>query len=173
MYGELTAAEIDALLRRHRYGRVGFTLDDETYVIPINYGYDGACLFGQAPTGSKGQMPGGTKIAGMRQHPHVAFEVDEIQDPAHWRSVLLHGRFRELHGRAEKQAAFERIIAQADGGERSEVSWAWISIISWCLPSRSPSGTGALSSGKPTACGRCPKGLCRPWPAQIEWAGNR
>jgi len=124
MYGELTAAEIDALLRRHRYGRVGFTLDDETYVIPINYGYDGACLFGQAPTGSKGQMPGGTKIAGMRQHPHVAFEVDEIQDRAHWRSVLLHGRFRELHGRAEKQAAFERIIAQADGGERSEVSWA-------------------------------------------------
>ena len=124
MYGEMSAAEIDALLKRHRYGRVAFSLNGEVYVIPINYGYDGARLYGQAPEGTIGQMPGGTKIAGMRQNPHVAFQVDEIDDPAHWRSVLLQGRYHELHDRAEKQAAFERIVAQAGGGERSEVSWA-------------------------------------------------
>jgi nitroimidazol reductase NimA-like FMN-containing flavoprotein (pyridoxamine 5'-phosphate oxidase superfamily) len=124
MYGELRAAEIDALLKRHRYGRVAFTFNDELSIIPINYGYDGARLYGQAPRGATGQLPGGTKIAGMRQHPNVAFQVDEIEDPAHWRSVLLQGRFQELHDREEKRAAFGRILAQAGGGERSEVSWA-------------------------------------------------
>jgi nitroimidazol reductase NimA-like FMN-containing flavoprotein (pyridoxamine 5'-phosphate oxidase superfamily) len=123
MYGELSAAEIDAVLNRHRYGRLVFTLDDESYAIPINYGYDGARLYCQAPVGAKGQIPGGTKLAGMRQNSHVAFQVDEIQDPAHWRSVLLQGRFHEVHDRAEKQAGFQRVVAQAGGGERSEVSW--------------------------------------------------
>jgi len=124
VYGDLTEAEIDAVLGRHRYGRVAFTLDEEVYIIPINYAYDGNRLYGQAPEGTRGQIPGGTKVAGMRGNPHVAFQVDEIEDPAHWRSVLLQGRFHELHDRAGKEAAFERILAQAGGGERSEVSWA-------------------------------------------------
>src|ERR1700692_4646236 len=104
MYGELSSTDIEALLERHRYGRLGFTLDDEVYIIPINYAYDGHRLYCQAPAGSAGQMPGGTKVKGMRQNPHVAFEVDEIVDPAHWRSVLLQGRFHELHGTDERRA---------------------------------------------------------------------
>lgn len=71
-----------------------------------------------------GQTPGGTKIAGMRHDPYVAFGVDEIEDPAHWRSVLLQGRFHELHDHAGEKAAFAQILAQAGDGERSEVSWA-------------------------------------------------
>ncbi len=124
MYGELSSGEIEAVLGRHRYGRLGFTLDGEVYVIPINYAYDGERLYGMAPTGSPGQLVGGTKVKGMRQNPHVAFEVDEIADPAHWRSVLLQGRFHELHDPEERRAAYERIGVHAGGGERSEVSWA-------------------------------------------------
>lgn len=116
MYGEMNRQDIDQLLARHRYGRLGFSLDGQIYIIPINYAYEDGVLYAHAPEG--------TKVRGMRQNPAVAFEVDEIQDPAHWRSVLLQGRFVELHERAEKGAAFRRIIAQAGGGERSEVSWA-------------------------------------------------
>jgi len=123
MYGDMSAEEIDALLNRNRYGRIAFSFGGESYVIPMNYAYDGVKLYCQAPIGTKGQIPGGTKIAGMRQSTHVAFQVDEIENPAHWRSVLLQGRFHELHDPAEKQAAFGRIVAQAGGGERSEVSW--------------------------------------------------
>ncbi len=123
MYGELTYEEIDALLQRHRYGHLGFTLDGDVYVIPINYAYDGGRLYGQAPVGHHGYMPGGTKVAGMRQQEHVAVQVDEIEDPGHWRSVLLQGRYHELHGPTEKWAAFERISRQAGGGDRSEVSY--------------------------------------------------
>src|SRR5579875_796060 len=122
MYGELGVDEIDALLNRRRYGRVGLTLDGEVYIIPINYAYDGQRIYGQAPMGSPGQLPGGTKVRGMRQNPHVAFEVDEIDDPSHWRSVLVQGHFQELHDPDQRRAAFQRIAAQAGGGERSEVS---------------------------------------------------
>jgi len=123
MYGDLSADEIEAVLKGHRYGRVAFTLNDEVFITPMNYGYDGSRIYGQAPKGSVGRIPGGTKIAGMRQNSHVAFEVDEIQDSAHWRSVLVQGRFRELRDRAEKQAAFQRVVTQAGEVGRSEVSW--------------------------------------------------
>ena len=116
MYGEMGTQDIDQLLSRHRYGRLGFSLDGQTYIIPINYAYNGEFIYGQAPEG--------TKVRGMRENPQVAFEVDEIKDPAHWRSVLVQGRFAELHERAEKEAAFRRIVLQAGGGESSEVTWA-------------------------------------------------
>ena len=118
MYGELSDRDIDAILKRHRFGRLGFTLGDEVFIIPINYGYgsEGMRLYGYAPEG--------TKVQGMRQNPRVAFEVDEIDDPAHWRSVLVQGRYVEMHERAEKEAAFRRVVLQAGGGESSEVTFA-------------------------------------------------
>lgn len=116
MYGALSEQTIDNFLQRHYFGRLGFVLDGEVYVIPINYGYDGVRLYGHASPGMK--------VSGMRQHPYVALEVDEIRDPAHWQSVLVHGRFVELREAAAKQAAFKRILAQAGRGERSEATWA-------------------------------------------------
>jgi nitroimidazol reductase NimA-like FMN-containing flavoprotein (pyridoxamine 5'-phosphate oxidase superfamily) len=126
MYGELKDHEIEALLARHRYGRLGFALDGQLYIIPINYGYANGILYGHASVGSDlyGHATLGTKVRGMRQNPTVAFEVDEIQDAAHWRSVLLHGRFVEVHDKDQQKDAFNHIVAQAGGGERSEVSWA-------------------------------------------------
>ncbi len=124
MHGDLSGAETDALLQRRRYGRLSFILGGDPYVIPINYAYDGLRLYGQAPEGTPGRIPGGTKLRAMRQNPRVAFQVDEITDPAHWRSVLLHGQFHELHDREAKKAAFARILVRAGGGERSVVSWA-------------------------------------------------
>jgi nitroimidazol reductase NimA-like FMN-containing flavoprotein (pyridoxamine 5'-phosphate oxidase superfamily) len=126
MYGPLNDREIDALLARHRYGRLGFTLDGQVYIVPINYAYEGGVVYGHASRGGQldGAQVSGTKLRGMRQNPTVAFEVDEIQDAAHWRSALLHGRFVELRDTEEQRRAFAWIVAQAGGGERSEVSWA-------------------------------------------------
>lgn len=115
MYGALSEQAIDSFLRHHYFGRLGFVLDGEVYVIPINYGYDGVRLYGHAPPG--------TKVAGMRQHPRVAFEIDEVSDPAHWQSVLVHGRFVELREAPAKQLAFQHILAQTGRGERSQATW--------------------------------------------------
>jgi uncharacterized protein len=126
MYGPLNDKEMDALLARHRYGRLGYALDGQIYIIPINYAYEGGVLYGHAARGGQldGAQVAGTKVRAMRQSSTVAFEVDEIQDAAHWRSVLLHGRYEEIRDPDERRKAFSRIVAQAGGGERSEVSWA-------------------------------------------------
>jgi uncharacterized protein len=116
MYGDLTSDEIDQLLARNRYGRIGFTFEGQVFITPINYAFKEGVLYGHAPQG--------TKVRGMRHNPVVAFEVDEIKDGAHWRSVLMHGRFTEIENREEKREAFRAILQQAGGGERSEVSWA-------------------------------------------------
>src|SRR6478672_8702508 len=116
MYGELTNEEIDSLLARNRYGRLGFNLNGQVYITPINYAYEAGVLYGHAPEG--------TKVRAMRESPNVAFEVDEIESAAHWRSVLLHGRYQEVRDAEKKRRAFQGILGQAGGGERSEVSWA-------------------------------------------------
>ncbi|HTE85114.1 MAG TPA: pyridoxamine 5'-phosphate oxidase family protein [Dehalococcoidia bacterium] len=126
MFGELNDREIDALLETRRYGRLGYSLDGEIYIVPINYAWANGILYGHATKGSQfaGNATYGTKVRGIRQNDRVAFEVDEIDDPTRWRSVLLHGRVVELTDRQAKQEAFARIVAQGGGGERSEVTWA-------------------------------------------------
>jgi nitroimidazol reductase NimA-like FMN-containing flavoprotein (pyridoxamine 5'-phosphate oxidase superfamily) len=37
----------------------------------------------------------------MRENPAVCLEVDEIRDKDHWTTVLVFGRYRELHRRNE------------------------------------------------------------------------
>ncbi|MGI8552500.1 MAG: pyridoxamine 5'-phosphate oxidase family protein, partial [Dehalococcoidia bacterium] len=93
MDDDLDSQAMDQILRRNRYGRLGFTLADEAYVVPVNYGYDGARIYGQTVEG--------TKVEGMRRNPNVALLVDEIEDAARWQSVLIQGTFVELKDRAE------------------------------------------------------------------------
>ncbi len=49
----------------------------------------------------------------MFHHPWVAFEVDEIQGPFDWRSVVAHGTFSELGpaGTPGMRATYERALA--------------------------------------------------------------
>ena len=108
MYGELRTEEIDSLLGRNRYGRLGFNLNGQVFITPINYAYE-AGVYGHAPEG--------TKVRAMRENPVVAFEVDEIESAAHWRSVLLHGRYQEVRDPEKKRLAFQIILGQAGGGE--------------------------------------------------------
>jgi uncharacterized protein len=116
VYGEMSEQEIDSLLTRNRFGRLGFVLDREVHIVPINYAWDGAYIYGHAAEGQK--------VRGMRLNPRVAFEVDEIDDPAHWRSVVTHGPYIEIREHAEKLSAFRKILKQAGGGQRSEATWA-------------------------------------------------
>jgi nitroimidazol reductase NimA-like FMN-containing flavoprotein (pyridoxamine 5'-phosphate oxidase superfamily) len=88
MIGLLMDDEIEAMLRRHRVGRLGLSANDRPYVVPINYVYDGAAIYGYSTAGRKLEM--------MRQQPLVCFEVDEIDSPSSWRSVIAEGRFEEI-----------------------------------------------------------------------------
>jgi nitroimidazol reductase NimA-like FMN-containing flavoprotein (pyridoxamine 5'-phosphate oxidase superfamily) len=104
MLGALTAEECDHLLRRQQLGRLGVMGDGRVYIFPISYGYDGTFLYGVSQLGLKVRL--------MRQQPEVCVEVEEVESPARWRTVLAHGTLEELWAEADRDAAFAQIAAQ-------------------------------------------------------------
>ena len=104
MLGDLTADETDQLLRRQQLGRLGVVGDGRVSIFPIAYGYDGTFIYGHSQLGLKVRL--------MRGHPDVCVEVEEVDSPAHWRTVLVHGRYEELWDQPSRDAAFAMIAAQ-------------------------------------------------------------
>lgn len=96
-YGTLAREEIDALLERHNVGRIAYTFRDRVDVEPINYVFrDGWIYLRTGP---------GSKLTTLARHPWVAFEVDEVDGPFDWRSVVVHSTVYELTpGGTEAQA---------------------------------------------------------------------
>jgi len=91
----ICAFKSDKLLE-HSVGRIGCSLGDRAYVVPVSYAYDGSHVYGYTADS--------LKLHAMRENPLVCFEVDEIDSACDWRSVVASGEFEEL-------AADEAIVA--------------------------------------------------------------
>ena len=102
MLGELNEQQIDALLKEQVTGRIACHANGVTYIIPVNYVFDGTYIYGHSSAGKKIEM--------MRHNPQVCFEVDEIQSIFKWRSVVAWGKFEEVTDIAEKQRIMQGII---------------------------------------------------------------
>lgn len=85
---EMTSEECHEFLKRMRFGRVACARDNQPYVVPIYFAYDGKHLYCFSTTGQK--------IEWMRKNPLVCVEVDEIVAHLDWRSVVVMGRYEEL-----------------------------------------------------------------------------
>jgi uncharacterized protein len=82
-FRDLTPAQCRALLTRHHVGRLAYTFHDRVDVEPISYVYSGrGLIFRTAP---------GSKLETIAHHPWVALEIDEVDGPFDWRSVVVHG----------------------------------------------------------------------------------
>ena len=103
MLGELSAREIEELLRSEVTGRIGCHADGRTYVVPITYAYEKGNAYCHSAEGLKLRM--------MRKNPIVCFEVDHVDDVGNWKSVIATGRFEELSG-PEVIAAMDVLIAR-------------------------------------------------------------
>lgn len=106
MIGLLSGEEIESLLRRHRVGRLACAANDRPYLVPINYSYDGEWIYAYSSTGRK--------IAVMREQPLVCFEIDEIEGPSSWRSVIVEGTFEEINDDETKQEALRMLTKNGD-----------------------------------------------------------
>ena len=83
MITRLSKDESYALLRGSRLARLGCIADGGPYVVPMNFAFDSQCLSFFTTEGTKTEF-----IAANRQ---VCFQVEEVTDPLHWRSVMLTG----------------------------------------------------------------------------------
>ncbi|HEU4573806.1 MAG TPA: pyridoxamine 5'-phosphate oxidase family protein [Chitinophagaceae bacterium] len=96
MLGELNTTQIDNLLLSQVIGRLACCEDQQPYIIPVTYAYDGKHIIGQTSEGMKLDI--------IRKNPFVCFEVDQMLDMANWQSVIISGKFEELEGKVADQA---------------------------------------------------------------------
>ena len=102
MIGKLTATEIQEVLTKNTLGRIGCNDGFNTYIIPVNYVYDGKYIFCHSQLGMK--------IKIMRQNPKVCFEVDEIIHFSNWKSVVAQGEYQELIKERDRYNAMQFFI---------------------------------------------------------------
>ncbi len=83
VFRALTRRMCETILARNTVGRVAFSLRDRVDIEPLNYVLIDGWLYGRTSRGSK--------LAVVAHNRWVAFEVDEIDGPFDWRSVVVHG----------------------------------------------------------------------------------
>ncbi len=102
MIGKLTEEKIEEVLEKNVLGRIGCHNGSRTYVVPINYVYDGKYIIGHSVAGLKIDM--------MRKNPQVCFEVDEMKSFTNWKSVIAWGEYQELKEERERYAAMKLFV---------------------------------------------------------------
>jgi uncharacterized protein len=102
MIGKLNEEEMDQLLHQNILGRLGCRDGEQTYVVPVNYVYDGRSVIGHS-------LPG-KKITLMRQNPQVCFEVDEMITLTRWKSVIIQGSYQELTEERDRYYAMKEFV---------------------------------------------------------------
>ena len=98
---EMSEEECGAFLASASLGRLGCSLGNQPYVVPINFAYEPGYIYVLSTFGRK--------IAWMRENPKVCVEVDEIANQSQWTSVIASGGYQEL---PEPQYTGERAHAE-------------------------------------------------------------
>jgi nitroimidazol reductase NimA-like FMN-containing flavoprotein (pyridoxamine 5'-phosphate oxidase superfamily) len=84
-FRDLTMEEMQSLLARNHIGRIAYSFHDRVDIRPIHYVYADNWIFGRTSQSDKLDV--------LKHNQWVAFEVDEVQGPFDWMSVVAHGSF--------------------------------------------------------------------------------
>ena len=98
---DMSPAEMHAMLQRKSFGHLGCARDNRPYVVPMQYAYDGKDLYFFTTQGMKTQY--------IDANPQVCLQIEEIEDAAHWKSVMVIGRATEMTNKEETQRAMKLI----------------------------------------------------------------
>ncbi|WP_157986688.1 pyridoxamine 5'-phosphate oxidase family protein [Chitinophaga alhagiae] len=114
MLGTLTPEQMDDILLRHAVGRIACTDGLMPYVVPVSYAFNGTYLAVHSRPGEK--------IDIMRKNPNVWFLVDEIDDLANWRSVMIRGEYEEVMHPKERYYAMKFLVGNLQQRHVSETA---------------------------------------------------
>ncbi|QEC65790.1 pyridoxamine 5'-phosphate oxidase family protein [Panacibacter ginsenosidivorans] len=102
MIDKLNDQEIEEVLKENILGRIGCNDGLKTYVVPVNYVYDGKFIIAHSVEGMKIKM--------MRKNPDVCFEVDEMKSFTKWKSVIVWGQYQELTDKRDRYYAMKLFV---------------------------------------------------------------
>jgi uncharacterized protein len=98
---QMNESESRELLARTTIGRLGCSLDNQPYVVPVGIAFEDDYIYVFSTQGKK--------IKWMRQNPKVCVQVDEGTSQSDWASVIANGEYQEL---PEPQFEVERAHAR-------------------------------------------------------------
>jgi nitroimidazol reductase NimA-like FMN-containing flavoprotein (pyridoxamine 5'-phosphate oxidase superfamily) len=110
---DMTEAECRRALETANVGRLACAQDNQPYVVPIYFAYSGRYLYAFSTIGQK--------IEWMRANPRVCLEVDEINSPDEWMSLVVFGRYEELQNVPDSKSAREQALTLLQMRSR----WWW------------------------------------------------
>ena len=85
---EMTETECHKTLSHTRLGRLACAHENQPYIVPIYFVYEGSYLYGVTTPGQK--------VEWMRSNRLVCVEVDEILNTNQWMSIVILGSYEEL-----------------------------------------------------------------------------
>ena len=127
-------SQIDDILERALVCRIAVCDDGQSYVVPVNFGYSGGCLYIHSAHEGK-------KIDILKRNPRVSFEVDidhaliTGKDPCsytfHYRSVVGFGTATILHDVKEKRKGLDAIVRHyaKDASSYPDASLARVTLV--------------------------------------------
>jgi nitroimidazol reductase NimA-like FMN-containing flavoprotein (pyridoxamine 5'-phosphate oxidase superfamily) len=101
---KLKDTDVLAILREGSLGRLGCIAAGWPYVVPVNYIFDGKDIYIHT-------LPG-KKLDALRANTRVCFQVDEIKDSYHWRSVIAYGTFEEVSNEDTRENILGKIYSR-------------------------------------------------------------
>ena len=105
----MSQQECSGLLKRVSIGKLGCSLDNQPYVVPVGFSYEPGYIYIFSTLGKK--------IEWMRNNPKVCLQADEVGNRSNWESVIVTGTYLELREpqySAERQHALERLKQYSD-----------------------------------------------------------
>ena len=118
-------SEIEAIIEKGRVCRIGFSVDDVSYIVPMYYGYKNGCLFFHAALSGK-------KIDMLLKNNQVCFEIDVHSHivntgvPCDWKnsyeSVIGFGSASLVEDLEEKYRALAVLVDHYAPGSEYEFS---------------------------------------------------
>lgn len=81
---ETTETESLMVLESTNFGHLGCAGDNQPYIVPMHYAFDGECIYFLTREGMK------TKL--LNDNPQVCFQVEKVADERHWQSIIVIGK---------------------------------------------------------------------------------
>ncbi len=113
----MNESETLELMAAAKVGHLGCVVEDEPYVVPINYLFEDGSLFAHSTMGGVsinhvvyGHSLMGRKIRALRTHPRACLQVEEIGDDFRWRSAIVFGDFEEIRQEPERTQVMRQLL---------------------------------------------------------------
>jgi uncharacterized protein len=115
---EMSSKEIYELLRKIGYGHLGFIHEGKPYVMPMHYYLEVEEIYMFTTEGMK--------THDIDASPEICLQVEEvINDPLHWRSVIVAGQAKRLTEKVDIERV-RKLIKEVNPTLSPAVNRTWI-----------------------------------------------